>query len=73
MHITQPGPLMFEHTNGCPLRAAEDARAIVDRDDVTRAGTSRLALPLAPAAFTRPATSAERTLLVALGYGYPRS
>ncbi len=50
------GVLAIRHTNACQLRAAEDSTAPNDAEHGER---------------LRPATTAERTLLAALGYLVP--
>ena len=49
--------LRIDHTNQCSIRAAEDSTAVADAERA--AWYPR---------FTRPATDAEQTLLVANGY-----
>jgi len=55
------GMLAWQHANTCLIRVSEDATA--DADHAHVAGWGRR--------FTRPATSAELTLLSALGYAIP--
>lgn len=50
------GVLAIRHSNACQLRAAEDSTAANDAEQGER---------------LRPATTAERTLLDALGYAVP--
>ena len=66
------GVLMWQHTNQCPLRAAEDARTVADRENGSPVPDNHPTWrPLTPSGFTRPTTTTERVLLAALGYALP--